>query len=289
VTYDPFALARPSAAGEVLARFGHRLGKSLGQHLLVDRRVLERIVATAGIAPSMTVLEVGPGIGTLTRALAASAREVISVECDRRLEPVLAETLAGADNVRLVWGDALKLAAAKLDDPDELVANLPYNVAATVVLRYLDELALPAGATVMVQREVGERMAASPGGKDYGGYTVKLALRAAARVVFRVPPSSFMPPPRVESVVVRLSRDGAVASDVPAALVDRVADAAFAQRRKMLRSSLSAGLALPAVEVEKVLASAGIDPHDRAEVLTPADFVTLSRRFARSGLVTLRP
>lgn len=303
---DPLRLARPSVAREVLARHGHRLGKSFGQHLLVDRRVLERILAVAAVGPGDVVLEVGPGIGTLTLALASVSSRVVAVEADRRLEPVLAETLADAPRVDVVWGDALKVVPSDLGKPPPcaLIANLPYNVAATLVLDLLDKLPSIESATVMVQREVGERMAAVPGTKAYGAYTVKLALRASVRVAFRIGPSSFLPPPRVDSVVVRLERRSAPAglgastepvgapprthppADVPAlAVIDRVVDAAFGQRRKMLRSALAAGLSAPREGAAAALVRAGIEPSARAESLAPEEFVGLARACMEAGLL----
>lgn len=290
LTSDIFHLARPSAARDVLARHGLRLGRAFGQHLLVDPRVLARIIEAARLGPDDVVLEVGPGIGTLTRALAFQAGFLIAVEADRRLEPVLSETLADVDNVRIVWADALSLPAAGFGSPppSKLVSNLPYNVAATLVLRLLDELGSIDDATVMVQREVGERMAAVPSTKAYGGYTVKLALRARARVAFRVPPGAFFPPPKVESVVVRLTRVAPPAGVASFAVIDAVIDAAFGQRRKMLRSALASGLGASREAVEAALETARIEPTVRAETLTSAEFVRLARACDRSGLVNLR-
>lgn len=261
----------------------------MGQHLLVDRRVLERILDASSVGPDDVVLEVGPGIGTLTRALSARALRIVAVETDKRLRPVLAETLEGLDNVRVLFMDALKLAPEDLapDEPSRLVANLPYNVAATLVLALLDRLPTVTSGTVMVQREVGERMAAEPRTKAYGAYTVKLALRATARPLFRVGPSAFLPQPRVESAVIGLSPvpppDGP-----PLALIDAVVSAAFGQRRKMLRSALAAGLVTRKKAVEQALLAAGIAPTGRAEDLTASDFVRLATECDRRSLVNLR-
>lgn len=291
---DPFALARPSVARAILARHEHRLGRSMGQHLLIDRRVLERILDASGVGPHDVVLEVGPGIGTLTRALSARALSVVAVETDKRLRPVLAETLEGLDNVRVLFMDALKLTPGDLAPesepaglPTRLIANLPYNVAATLVLALLDRLPTVAAGTVMVQREVGERMAAQLRTKAYGAYTVKLALRAAARPLFRVGPSAFLPRPRVESAVVGLDR--VPPPEGPSlASIDAVVDAAFGQRRKMLRSALAAGLVSEKKAVEQALLAAGIAPTGRAEDLTTSDFVRLATECDRRSLVNLR-
>jgi len=282
-------LATPSGARAVLARHGHRLGKSLGQHLLVDQRVLDRIVSVSGVGPADTVLEVGPGIGTLTAALARASRLVIAVEADRRLEPVLDDTLAGLANVRIVWKDALALTSDDLgaQQPTRWVSNLPYNVAATLILALLDELPSILRTTVMVQREVGERMTAAARTKAYGAYTVKLALRAEVDVAFRVPRASFLPPPRVDSVVVTLARRDPPASP-PLTVIDAVVDAAFSQRRKMLRSALPQGLGVKRDLALDALVAAGIDGTARAEALTAADFTRLARECSRASLVTLR-
>jgi 16S rRNA (adenine1518-N6/adenine1519-N6)-dimethyltransferase len=261
----------------------------MGQHLLIDRGVLERILEASSVGPNDVVLEVGPGIGTLTRALAARAHSVVAVETDKRLRPVLAETLEGLENVRVLFMDALKLTPEDLvpDEPTRLIANLPYNVAATLVLALLDRLPTVTSGTVMVQREVGERMAAQPRTKAYGAYTVKLALRAAARPLFRVGPSVFLPPPRVESAVVGLERvPPPEGPSLP--IIDAVVDAAFGQRRKMLRSALAAGLVSEKKAVEQALLAAGIAPTGRAEDLTTRDFVRLATECDRRSLVNLR-
>lgn len=283
-------LTRPSYVRDLLARHGHRLGKSLGQHLLVDRSVLSRILDAAGIRPDDVALEVGPGIGTLTRELSREATRVVAVEADRRLQPILSETLRDSRDVTLLFEDALgvDVEAFGTPEPTVLVANLPYNVAATLVLSLMDRVPSIERGTVMVQREVAERMCASPGNKAYGAYTVKLALRAKAELLFRVGAGAFFPPPRVESAVVRLTREEPRPAAPPVGLVDIVADAAFSQRRKMLRSSLAAGLGSDRSAVEKALSAAGIDPTARAENLTPGEFVRLTEECSRAALVTLR-
>jgi 16S rRNA (adenine1518-N6/adenine1519-N6)-dimethyltransferase len=285
-------LASASATIAVLSRHGLYTKKSLGQHLLVDDNVVGRIMALAEVDADDVVLEVGPGIGTLTVALCRAAAAVIAVEADRSLPAVLAETTADCEPPpALVLADAVVVDPAELvtaagAPPDLLVANLPYGVAATVVLRFLEIIPTLRAATVMVQAEVADRMAAVPGTKSYGAYTVKLGLLATAAGRFKVSRGSFLPPPRVDSSVVRLERT--MRSGVsPGELVRaaRTADAAFCQRRKTLRNSLAAGLGSPAATIEHTLASAGFDPAVRAETLSVEEYIRLSTVLHAEGLV----
>jgi 16S rRNA (adenine1518-N6/adenine1519-N6)-dimethyltransferase len=275
------SLATPSATAAVLKRHGLYTKKSLGQHFLVDDNVVARIIALADLRGDETVLEVGPGIGTLTVALCRAARSVVAIERDSALAPVLAETTAECPRFALLQADALDVTAEQIAEPFgapvALVANLPYQVAATVVLRFFELIPSLEQATVMVQSEVADRMAASPGTKDYGSYTVKLRLRAEAAGRFSVAASCFMPPPRVESTVIRLQRVSIAEPEAVIEAAARLADAAFAQRRKTIRNSLRATLGFPSAVLDAALSSAGIDGGVRAEVLAPAAFVDLAR------------
>lgn len=282
-------LASPTAAIAALQRHGLRTRKALGQHLLVDDNVVGRILDLAALTGSEAVLEIGPGIGTLTAALAPRSGAVVAVERDGALLPVLAETLSGSDNVRVVHADAVSVPVSELETslgmPTALVANLPYSVAATVVLRFLEEMPSLRSATVMVQAEVADRMTAEPGCKDYGAYTVKLRLLAEPAGRFAVARSCFLPPPRVDSAVLRLER---ISRPEPAAVLRdaaAVADAAFSQRRKTVRNSLAAGLRAPASEVESILAEVGIEPSRRAETLAVDSFVALGVAAREHGLL----
>lgn len=272
-------LASPSSTRAVLERHDLALRKSLGQHFLVDDNVVGRILALADVSPGDPVLEVGPGIGTLTVALCGAAGAVVAVETDPRLLPVLADTACGCPDLRVVLADAVRVDVADLvtplGPPVALVANLPYAVAATVVLRFFAEMPSLRSATVMVQAEVADRMAASPGGKDYGAYTVKLRLRARPAGRFAVPRGCFMPPPRVDSAVLRLDR----AEPLDPGLVDvteRLAASAFAQRRKTLRNSVLATGGWSASLLDRALVAAGIDGGRRAESLSPDEYVHLA-------------
>ncbi len=283
------ALATPRATIAVLKRHGLATKKSLGQHFLVDDNTVGRILSLARLAGTERVLEVGPGIGTLTVALCDAAGSVVAVERDTDLLGVLAETTAGCPNLTVINADALQVDSADLVSADgppvALVANLPYAVAATLVLRVFESMPTIASATVMVQAEVADRMAASPGTKDYGSYSVKLALRARPAGRFNVSPGCFLPPPRVESAVLRLERFDDGPGPVEVRHASRAADAAFAQRRKTIRNSLSSALGAPPASVEDALRDAGIEPGVRAETLPVEAFIELGSKLHAQGLL----
>ncbi len=290
MTYSP--LATPRATKEVLAAHGLATKKSLGQHFLVDDNIVGRILALAGDSEELAhrvVLEIGPGIGTLTLALCPRVGSVVSVERDRELEPVLASTLAGCSNHVVLFGDAVRVSAADIaapfGPPSALIANLPYAVAATVVLRFFQELGSLESAVVMVQAEVAARMTASPGTKDYGAYSVKLQLLARPGGRFAVARSCFMPPPRVDSAVVRLDRRDDLATPAVIEAASSVADIAFAQRRKTLRNTLKAGLSGGAQAADLLLSSADIDGGRRAETLSVEEYVEMGRNVLELGLL----
>ena len=275
-------LASPSATIGVLKRHGLYTRKALGQHFLVDDNIVGRILETAAVSPGEPVLEVGPGIGTLTDALLGAGASVVAVEYDDRLLPVLEELRAERPALAVVHADAVSVPVARLvtatgEMPVSLVANLPYAVAATVVLRLFEEMPSLQSATVMVQAEVADRMAALSGTKAYGSYTVKLALRAQPVARFPVPPGCFLPPPRVESAVIRLDRVLRGAGDELLAAAARAADAAFSQRRKTVRNSLAAGLGVATTEADQVLAAAEIDGGVRAETIGTDGYLALGR------------
>jgi len=273
-------LASPSATIEVLKRHGLATKKSLGQHFLIDDNVVGRILDLADLTGAETILEVGPGLGTLTVALCGSAGAVVAVERDVQLLPVLAQTTADCGRLAVVRADAVTVPpdelSAAFGPPSALVANLPYGVAATVVLRFFQELPSLSSATVMVQSEVADRMAASPGNKQYGSYTVKLRLLAAPAGRFTVPRSCFLPPPRVDSAVLRLERRPLATDPALLAAASRLADAAFAQRRKTVRNSLRSTLACDAQVLDAAFEQAGIDGSLRAEMLEPERFLALA-------------
>jgi 16S rRNA (adenine1518-N6/adenine1519-N6)-dimethyltransferase len=282
-------LASPSATRDVLLRHGLALKKSLGQHFLIDDNVVGRILALADLPAGAIVLEVGPGIGTLTAALCEAAGSVVAVERDAGLLPALEEVVAGCSRLRIVRADAVRVPpeelVSPLGPPEFLVANLPYSVAATVVLRFFEEIPTLRTAVVMVQAEVADRMSASPGTKAYGSYTVKLRLHARPTGRFAVPRGCFMPPPRVDSAVLRLDRVGDAPSTASIAGAVNLASAAFAQRRKTLRNSVLSSTGWDGARFDAALAAAAIDGRRRAESLSVDEYVTLARETHRQGLL----
>jgi 16S rRNA (adenine1518-N6/adenine1519-N6)-dimethyltransferase len=276
----PFSpLAAPSATRAVLLAHGLATKKRLGQHFLVDDNVVGRILSLASLAGDEVALEIGPGIGTLTVALCRAAGAVVAVERDADLMPVLQETTAACPRIAVLRADALEVSPAALaepfGEPVTLVANLPYSVAATLVLRLFEVLPGLASAIVMVQAEVADRIAALPGTKDYGAYTVKLRLLARVAGRFGVPRTCFLPPPRVDSAVVRLDRHPLAEDPLRLAHAAAAADAAFAYRRKTIRNSLRVSLGADAAALEDALVRAGVNGDDRAERLSPETFLAL--------------
>ncbi len=266
----------------LLKRYGLAPRKALGQNFLSDPALLARIAAGAESGPEDTVLEIGAGLGALTQELARRADQVIAVETDPHLVAVLRDTLGALPNVRLVHGDILTLDIPTLLEqpvPDapplwgvrlehyHVVANLPYYITAAVLRHLLEAPLRPARLVLTVQREVAERMAAPAG--EMSLLSVSTQFYGAPRILFRIKPGAFYPPPQVESAVVRL--DTYAAPPVPVADVAwffTVVRAGFAQKRKQLRNTLSATLALPPARVEAALQAAGVDPARRAETLT---------------------
>ena len=291
-------LATPGAARALLGEFGLAAKYDLGQNFLVDDNVVGNICKLADLAPDDVVLEVGPGMGTLTCALLPRAAAVVAVEADADMRGPLAATTADySERFALVQGDALKvtpdaLAAAlaplceraRADAPvralpNRWVSNLPYAVAATLILKYFQEWSFVEDATVMVQSEVADRICAEPGSKIYGAYTVKLQLFARVVGRFQVPCTCFYPAPHVESAVVRLARlpQGEAAAPEEAAACVRVVEAAFAQRRKTIRNSMAAAGVWSKEQLDAAYAACGISPTTRAETLALADFKALTR------------
>lgn len=288
MTYSP--LANPRSTREALDRFGLSAKHALGQNFLVDDNIIGAIVRMAGLSKEASgacaapVLEIGPGIATLTLAL-LDCVPVIAVERDRDLVEVLAQTTAPhAERFRLLQGDALKIERAQIEAaardlgatlPHQLVSNLPYGIAATVVLDWLQRFGFLDTMTVMVQSEVADRMCARVGTKEYGAYTVKLRLVADIVDRFQVPASCFMPAPHIESAVVRIERRADLA--VPALLKAAcdVADAAFAQRRKNIRNSMQSRY--ERALVDELLVACDIPATVRGETLGPEQYKEMGR------------
>lgn len=281
-------LASVSETRAVLERHGLMTKKALGQHFLINDGVVARICALAELGSDDRVIEVGPGIGTLTVALLQRAGAVVAVERDADLPPVLAETTAAwADRFTLIEGDALEVEPGQLPFlPNKLVSNLPYAVAATIVLDYFERLPGLESQTIMVQAEVADRMCAQPGTKNYGAYTVKLGLLAKPAGRFGVSEGNFFPPPRVKSAVVRLDRrDDVVPPELLRATMT-MADAAFANRRKTIVNSIKAYFANPQTadedrraRVAELLERAQVSPTARGESLEQDAFIALGRAY----------
>lgn len=290
MTFSP--LANPRATKGVLRDFGLSAKHALGQNFLVEDSVIGNILRLSGLgepqqsAPLPTVLEIGPGIGTLTVALLERA-DVIAIERDRDLLKVLDETTADLSyRFKLIHKDALKVTRAEIEEasaaldapmPNQLVANLPYGIAATVVLDWLERFEFIEAMTVMVQSEVADRMCAEVGTKEYGAYTVKLNLYAHVKDRFQVPAGCFMPAPHVESAVVRIVRNDEQLDPELLAAACSLADAAFAQRRKTIRNSMSSKY--PKDVVDGILEACGIPPTVRGEALSPGAYLHMAEAF----------
>jgi 16S rRNA (adenine1518-N6/adenine1519-N6)-dimethyltransferase len=272
----PMSVMTPPDARALLAEHGLRPSRALGQNFLVDPNTARRIARLAGVEPGTQVLEIGPGLGSLTVALAGAGARVLALELDRHLVPVLTQVVAGLD-VTVEQGDALEweYASRLRGGPWMCVSNLPYNIATPVVLRVLEEAPTVQRVVVMVQREVGERLVAPPGSRTYGAVSVKVAFHATAQLVGRVPASVFVPRPNVESVLVQLDRRAVAPVDVPSYDdLFAIVRAGFAHRRKMLRKGLAP---LFGLRTEAVLTTAGVAPTARAESLDLDAWASIAR------------
>lgn len=266
----------------LLERHGFRFSKKLGQNFLINPSVCPRMAEACGCTPETGVLEIGPGFGVLTRELSLRAGKVVAIELDDRLPPVLAETLAGRENVEIVSGDCMKLDLAALlrekfgDRPVAVCANLPYYITSPILMKLLESRLPVTGITVMVQKEAAQRLCARPGTREAGAVTLAVQYYAQAETLFSVSRGSFMPAPNVDSAVIRLT----VRPEPPCAVRDeqqlfRLIRAGFGQRRKTLPNSLSAaGFSRDAIQA--ALAAGGIAPTARAEELTLEQFAVLS-------------
>ena len=268
---------------EVCARHGFSLSKGFGQNFIVNPGVCPKMVQAAGIDGSFGVLEVGPGIGVLTKELCLRAAKVVSVEVDERLAPILGETMADFPNFRLVMGDVLKTDLAALIAREfaglrvAVCANLPYYITSPIVMKLLEERLPLAHITVMVQKEAAQRLCAQPGTRAAGAVSYAVHYYAQPQVLFTVQPGSFYPPPKVTSAVIqlRLHAQPPVAPHSEADMF-RTVRAAFSQRRKTAANAVSAGLELDKARVAAAMESAGLAPTARPEQLTLADYAALS-------------
>jgi 16S rRNA (adenine1518-N6/adenine1519-N6)-dimethyltransferase len=264
-----------SALRDLAARHGIRPRKSLGQHFLIDPNLARRIASLAGAGPGDRILEIGAGLGSLTVALARSGAEVLAVEVDQRVAEALREAVATYPAAHVLVADALDVdwAEALGEGRWKMASNLPYNIAVPVIVDLLEKTAI-ADYVVMVQREVGERLAATPADSAYGAVSVRVAYRAHPKVLRRVPPSVFWPPPQVESVLLRLTPHPPPV-DIAADQLFRVVDEGFAQRRKTMAAAL-VRLGLDRGSAAQVLERCGIDARARAETLGLTEFACLA-------------
>lgn len=278
---DKPIIASPQVTQHILNRFKLRADKKLGQNFLIDENVVRQIVEAAELSEADTVLEVGPGIGTLTQGLAESKAQVVAVELDTRLLPVLATTLEGYDNVRVVHGDILKVnIMEEVGAPEfKVCANLPYYITTPIIFALLEKRLPMERLVAMVQKEVAERMAAQPGGKEYGALSVAIQYYTEPEIAFIVPPTSFIPAPAVDSAVIVCKRRAKPPVEVcDEALFFRVVKAAFSLRRKMLSNSLK-NMGIKGEQVAKWLELADVDGKRRAETLSLEDFAKLTNSF----------
>ena len=274
-------IASPEVTKHILNTFKLHAEKKLGQNFLISERIVRRIAAAAELSAEDTVLEIGPGIGTLTQAIAESGAEVVAVELDKRLLPVLDKTLAGYDNVRVINADILTLDVMQaVGKPGfKVAANLPYYITTPIIFALLEKKLPLERLVVMVQREVAERIAAKPGSKEYGVLSVSMQYYTEPEIAFNVPASSFIPPPNVESAVLVCKKR----LQPPVVLQDedlffRVVKAAFSVRRKMLGNALK-NMGLTTEETHAWLLRAGIDGKRRGETLTLQEFADLANSF----------
>ena len=276
-------LGTPAATTEVLKTYGFHFQKRYGQNFLIDPHVLRKITAAADIGPEDCVLEIGPGIGTLTQYLAFQAKKVFAVEIDDALLPVLQETLKDWDNVTVIHNDILKVDLHALvreeneGKPVKVVANLPYYITSPVIMRLLEERLPINSITVMVQKEAAERITAPLGTRKAGAVTASVSYYAEAKTLFKVSAGSFMPPPKVDSAVIRLD----IRKTQPVRVEDEklmfaVIRASFAQRRKTILNSISNSLGISKSQLSEALGECGVSPTARAENLTLEDFAAIA-------------
>ena len=278
------ALTDLSVIRDLCARYDFSLSKGFGQNFIINPGVCPRIAEASGIGPGWGALEIGPGIGVLTEQLAERADKVVSVEVDTRLQPLLAETMAGHPNFKLVLGDVLKVDLAALlkaefpGMPVAVCANLPYYITSPILMRLLEERLPIRSITVMVQKEAAQRLCAAPGTRQAGAISYAVAYYAAPELLFTVQPGSFYPAPKVTSAVIRLTLHDT--PPVQPANGDerglfRLIRAAFSQRRKTAANAVAAGLGLPKPRVTAALQTAGLDTRLRPEQLTLAYYCAL--------------
>ncbi|MDR1772018.1 MAG: 16S rRNA (adenine(1518)-N(6)/adenine(1519)-N(6))-dimethyltransferase RsmA [Hungatella sp.] len=281
-------LGNPQKTIEIIQKYEFAFQKKFGQNFLIDTHVLDKIIAAAGVAKEDCVLEIGPGIGTMTQYLAENARHVVAVEIDSNLIPILKETLADYENVTVIHDDILKVDINQITKqyndgrPIKVVANLPYYITTPIIMGLFENMVPIDNVTVMVQKEVADRMQVGPGSKDYGALSLAVQYYAKPYIVANVPPNCFMPRPNVGSAVIRLTRHKeppVKAEDT--GLMFRLIRASFNQRRKTLQNGLNNSPEVPFTkeEISEAVKSLGLGPSVRGEALTLEQFASLSNYF----------
>ena len=284
-------LGNPKNTIEILQKYKFVFQKKFGQNFLIDEHVLEKIISAAGIGPDDFVVEIGPGIGTMTQYLAHAARGVAAVEIDKALIPILQDTLSAYDNVTVINEDVLKVdlkeLAEKMNEgrPVKVVANLPYYITTPIIMGLFESHVPVESITVMVQKEVAERMQAGPGTKDYGALSLAVQYYAEPYIVANVPPNCFMPRPNVGSAVIRLTSHKKPVAVKNEKLMFDIIRASFNQRRKTLVNGLYnvGGLNKSKEELAAVLESIGLAANVRGETLTLEQFAALSDALSKSA------
>lgn len=280
-------LASPKVLKEILAESGFKFSKSLGQNFLIDENVLEKIISGANIDKSTNVIEIGPGFGTLTQRLCQNAKKVVAIEIDKTAIPILKNNLEDFDNINIINDDVLKCDLKKIIKDEfgggsvTIAANLPYYITTPIIMHILESRIDAENLCIMIQKEVAERIVAKEGTKDYGALSVAVNYYAVPRMICHVPPSSFIPMPKVSSAVISLD----IRKEPPVSVNSekgffKVVKAAFAQRRKTLLNALSNSPAIPMAkdEILNVLIECGIDEKRRGETLTLQDFADITNR-----------
>jgi 16S rRNA (adenine1518-N6/adenine1519-N6)-dimethyltransferase len=279
-------LLNPTEIRELAAKLGLKPTKKLGQNFVIDQNTVEKIVRTSNVSKDSIVLEVGPGLGSLTLALMATGAKVIAVEIDERLAEILPNTAKakgfGESQLIVINKDALEISKSDVNNPDVLVANLPYNVSVPVIIHILETFPSIKNYLVMVQSEVADRLAANPGSRTYGSPSVKLQWYAEVSKAGSISRNVFWPVPNVDSDLVQLHRRNNVDESIRKELF-AVVDAAFSQRRKMLRSALSS-MCGGSEKASEILESVQIDPRLRGEALNVSDYVRLTEGMKKSGV-----
>lgn len=281
---DHKRLYSPNRLKEVLEKHNFKFSKALGQNFLIDGNIVRKIVSSAEITKEDHVLEVGPGMGTLTEELAFNAKKVLAVELDNQLKPVLEETLGQYPNVEILFGDILRLNVEEIirekmdNEKVKIVANLPYYITTPIIAKFLENSYNIDSINVMVQKEVAERIAAAPNSKSYGSLSVFAQFYAHPEIVLNIPKSVFIPKPKVDSAVIRLKIIDQY-PNIDKEKFFKIVKAAFSKRRKTILNTLSSDLNRDKEEVRKILNKSQIDPIKRAENITIEEYIQLSKNF----------